>query len=734
MHWQNRWHTAGFLGVMVLSVIVVHPVPLAIAETQMLSNSPITGCTEERGQTLERLTRNLIYRSQHYARSVQFDLAARSLERALHPVRSIENPFTKTDLVANIAGSTGERPSTLEQIIDHAISTQQPDLALNLLPEVVKATQTLDGEYGVINSKQAIFIQLAHYYTLLNKPTEAQQLLNQARQLLNSLHGDGFGLIAAPVANGYAAIGDNQAAIEILNQALQRTEAMATDNLDYLADIFHAIATAYANAGAESQALQVAKRIQVPEVKARTLASIARNSAQSASSTQVTQILAQALNLVRTLPEARRSGVLSQITLAYSQARQWDAALEMVDKISSAEIKVQTLAKLASVSHRANRPEAAARLLGALSAFVQTIEPFYEGDTLLRRILAEYLENQEYELAFQFSQTLDATLRQDFQLKLIEAASAKREFDLARRVAAVISPGWKNQTRSLAWRLIATGYAGAGQFDQAIQFLPLIEDTSEYPNRVLAQVAIAQFYRKNNQPERAIEQLNQALQTLQTLNFSAASLEAFSLIAVQFAQLGQPHRALEVQTQALQLAKAPHQNAPSILYGVEQWLTQYLKAEEYALALQLVETLEDEAEHDRQLQSILQQMLEVGEWQVVRQMAEKIRDPRQKIAVWVKLSDFYLGMGQMEQATEILGQALATAQRLAGPDEISFADAARLDPSLPIRDEFDRGSLITSIAIRYAELGQNDRARQAAQTLRSPSDRQQLMQRLTCYP
>jgi hypothetical protein len=62
-----------------------------------------------------------------------------------------------------------------------------------------------------------------------------------------------------------------------------------------------------------------------------------------------------------------------------------------------------------------------------------------------------------------------------------------------------------------------------------------------------------------------------------------------------------------------------------------------------------------------------------------------------------------------------------------------LAEAAQIDPSIPIWDEFDRGSLITSIAIRYAELQQYDAARQAAQALRSVSDRDRLMQRLDCY-
>jgi hypothetical protein len=63
-----------------------------------------------------------------------------------------------------------------------------------------------------------------------------------------------------------------------------------------------------------------------------------------------------------------------------------------------------------------------------------------------------------------------------------------------------------------------------------------------------------------------------------------------------------------------------------------------------------------------------------------------------------------------------------------------FEEAAqRIDPSIPPSDEFDRGSLIEAIAIRYGELGQNNIAAQTAQALQSPAYRERLLQRLACY-
>jgi thioredoxin-like negative regulator of GroEL len=162
-------------------------------------------------------------------------------------------------------------------------------------------------------------------------------------------------------------------------------------------------------------------------------------------------------------------------------------------------------------------------------------------------------------------------------------------------------------------------------------------------------------------------------------------------------------------------------------------VNQYLGAEQYTLAIQLVQTLKGEYEHDRELQRILNQMLEVGEFQPVLQTANTIRNPNQKVAFFLKIADFYIGTGQSDKAAEILAQAFAIAQTIEGPEEKFAGEAARIDPSIPFSDEFDRGSLIEAIAIRYAELRQHNLADQTAQALQSSTYRDRLIQRLACY-
>ncbi|HEY9728306.1 MAG TPA: hypothetical protein V6D50_17785, partial [Chroococcales cyanobacterium] len=526
MHLQTIRGVSSLLG-MLLYMSSLSPLTLAVDIAQTQTSTPVTACSDERrGQVIEALTKELIYRSDRYSNSGSIDLAARSLTQALRIVPTVKDSFTKTDLIATIAGNAGGQPSTMERIVNYSISTKQPKIALDLLPNIAQVTQTLNGEYGVINVKRSILIQLANYYTRLSQPNQARLLLDQARQALDLLQGDGFGLIAAPVAEGYIAIGDNQKAIAILDRALQRTEAMKTDNETYLGDIFQSISTAYANAGAMEQALQVAERIKVANSKSTALTHIASRYAQAGKPQQANTIFAQALKLAQTAPEGNRASLISQIAIKNAQVGQLDKGLQVAQTIAATNAKARTLAEIAALYDRANQFEKAVAILPQISASGKGITPFYDADTLFREIFADYISDRQYKLAFQFSQTLDSTLQDQSLLKLVEEASAAGDFPLALRVVEVIPPGWQNQVKHLSLRHLAAGYAKAGKYDQAMQLLPSIEDSSDYPSRTLARVAIAKSYTENGQRDKAIEQLNQSLKALSTLKNSSAKIQA----------------------------------------------------------------------------------------------------------------------------------------------------------------------------------------------------------------
>ncbi len=733
MVWKKGCVTR-ILGILFFGLVSGAQIPsMAIAAQARINESvehSVAECTEQRGQILERLVRELIYRSHSYVNTGQFDRAAHVLGQAASMVAVLEDPFAKTDVVANLAGISGGQPSSMEQIVGHGIEVKQSEQALLLLRQIADATHTLEGEYGVVNSQRAILVQLGHYYNQLNQPNQARLHFEQARSLLGFLRGDGFGLISAPVAEGYLSLGDRQTAIAILDEAWQHTQTMTTQNLEYLASILRTIATTYAKAGATPQALEIAKQIPVPGVKALTLATIAQDLATPVSGAPVPweaieRLLSQVGDMAPSLPEPARAQVRGRLAVVYAHLGQWQRATQWVDAIAIPETKIQTLAELAAIE--ANPPERSNRLLNRLVKTAQTIEPFYKSDTQLRQTATRYLANHQFRLALQLVTQLDATLRSELLLSLIQAASNAGDFASAQQALEALEPGWENQSRSLGLRAIALGYLRTGQVDQAIQRLPQITDSRDYPSQVLTRLAIAQFYGQNGQLAQALEQLNQAQESLAKLEDASAKLEALGKIALQFEQLGQSEQARVIQSQAIKIAQTLH---PSD--GIESLVRQYL-AENDALALQLIQSLVPSANRDRFLQIAVQQLLETGKIPAAVQASVDMQDPYQRAAIGVAISDYFRALGQQQAAADYLAHSLAIAQALPGPDEVSFANAAQRDPSLPQRDPFDRGTLLAAIAVRYAEMGQLKAAQKAVQALQHPRDQQHLQQRLKCY-
>ena len=720
----KRRLATGLLGILVFCTASVPSMPWAVAQERTIAQT--TTCPDQPGLILSLLVRDLAYRSYDYVNAGQFDLAARTLAQAAAQAAAIADPFAKTDVVTLVAGTTGGQPSSLEQLVRYGLATQQPELPLAVLPEVAIAARTLEGPYGVVNSQRLVLLQLAQYYLELDRPAEARSQLDQARSLLDSLGGDGVGLIAAPVAEGYVALGDRQSAIAILDAALGQTEAMTIPNPNYLADIWSAIATAYAKAGAVEPALQVANRIPVPQIKAITLINLARELAATAPPAQLEHLLKQSTDLALALPAPAQDQVWPPLVLAYAQVGQWQAALAGIDRIASPEAKIQTLIALAALG--GERPDLVPPLLDALVDTAQGLQPFTNADDALRRAGAQYLTQHQYELAWQLSERLDPLLQEQLRLQLVEAASAAGEFVIAQQALAGLDPGWENQTRSLALRSLVQGYLNAGQVEPALRLLPQIQNTPYYPSQVSAWVAIAQFYSQTHQSAIALEQLNQALTDLSALEDSSAKLDLLGQSVLLLDRLGRAEQAQAVQTQALEMAKT----SPA-LFGVEPLVRQFLGASNYPLALALAKSIASPQERDRMLYLVVLQQLEMGDGASAAQTAADIDDPQQQVALGVKIADYYRAWGQPQTAAAHLAQAFAIAAALPGPDEVSYADAAQMDPSIPSRDPLDRGTLLESIALRYAEMGQLDAAQQVAQALRSAADQQALQQRLTCY-
>ncbi|TVQ16764.1 MAG: hypothetical protein EA367_19315 [Leptolyngbya sp. DLM2.Bin15] len=730
---QSRsWRRVGVgVAAAVLAWTPVLPLQVSVANEPAPVNRQ--DCTEQRGYYLGILLRNtLLYNSDMYARTSQFELAAQSLNHGATLVPMLDDPSLRSELVAHLIGRAGGQPSTLDQLLDYYQATQQTETLLPLLEAIAVGARSLTGGYGVINNRQATLVRLAQIYHELGYADLARIQLDEAQSSLAALQGDGYGLLVAPMAETYAALGDSETAIALLDPALTLTRQMSldsgSDRLAYQSDIFSTLATAYARAGEFTTALQIVNDIQHDGIRARTLIAIANDQPSSDPS----RLIDQAAQQIQTLTPEERSPLLGPLALGYGQAGQWDTALRQVDQIQSAEVKIRILSELAAL--QASQPSTGTNrdLLAELVTTAQGITPFYDGDRLIEQAAQAYIDQQHYDLALQLSQQLDETLKSNLLQRLIPAASRHGAMDVAYEALAVMPPGWENQLYYLGLKEIVAAYAQAGQYDQALTELGNLRNTPYVPSYTQAQIAIAQAYGAQGNPEAAVDHLNQALQSMTDLE-AAVEQELLITIAGQFARLNRPQEAIAVQTRLLA------QDNYGVVSSMDALLDQYLRADHDELAVQLVQAVEAGYGRDRLLYQIFNHQLNLGDYGAAASTAEQLDDDRQKIVAWLTVVDYYTAAAQPEPALALLAQATAIATALDGVDEDSAttnpdrAAAMQMDGSIPYRDPLDRGTLIESIAMRYAELRDHETAIEVSRALRSPLDQNQLQQRLICY-
>jgi hypothetical protein len=79
-----------------------------------------------------------------------------------------------------------------------------------------------------------------------------------------------------------------------------------------------------------------------------------------------------------------------------------------------------------------------------------------------------------------------------------------------------------------------------------------------------------------------------------------------------------------------------------------------------------------------------------------------------------------------------LAQAFQIAQTIPGEESQTINVRGGENP-LSVEDEQDRGTLLAAIALKYAQIAQEQQSLQVAQALQDPAGRNALILRLRCY-
>ncbi len=175
------------------------------------------------------------------------------------------------------------------------------------------------------------------------------------------------GLIA--LAKIYLETGQKAKALDTLSQALQMAgvkdpETLKKSMLKNSEDYFVAsIVSIYAKAGQPDRALDYVYKIEEPSDRAKILARTASDLLESGQREKVSELLSQALKLLK--PDADERGALSEIATTYAKIGECDTALKAAERILDLweYSKASTLSAVAAECAKAGRKDKASRII-----------------------------------------------------------------------------------------------------------------------------------------------------------------------------------------------------------------------------------------------------------------------------------------------------------------------------------------------------------------------------------
>ena len=372
------------------------------------------------------------------------------------------------------------------------------------------------------------------------------------------------------------------------------------------------IASTLAQAGAFQDALQMTKRIEVPLAKSKTLTTIALALAKAGYKYQA--IFAQALQTAREISSIPvRSEALREIAISFSQAKEFDGALQIVEGIEDNSVKIEALSVIAAaLSKVGNESQAKAVFNHALQkareipgasfkieAFrtialalgqagksddalqvVENIEDASSKIETLKEISSALAQTGNFAQALQMNAGFGGDSVMSESLHGIASSFAKMgEFAQVLQVADEIAQE-SSITESL--KEIALALAQKREFDRSLQLADEIEDglvksqvlgliyvalvnasEHQYAQKVLTEVR--HIAMENPDIKDAVfstiasvltqaEEFDQALQIAEEIGTPTVKAEALNTIASALAQAGDDSQAKEVFFQILQLA------------------------------------------------------------------------------------------------------------------------------------------------------------------------------------
>jgi hypothetical protein len=763
---------------LLLSYFTGQLTPLAaFAQNESSTEERPVDCQAQRDQTAQSTVFEYSQKAKDFINAKNPQEAAKALTQTFRTLATLENTQLQTGIVEDIVITVNNDASVLDNFVSQSVETKQTEPVAQVLAQILPIVQNWSQGYS--STKTNALAAIARQYATIGQTQKALEIIPQAVQSANFIQGAEFKTIAlTDIARAYLAVGQNEQAKKILTQSLSFAQAIATPDPMRKGQVLVPIAVTYAKAGEYNQALQVAQSIlnadyykanaiaeianqytqakqlestlqvartlELPDTKAKTLATIAANFAKAGQPEQGTNIFREAVQSAQTLPSDndRRVYVLAETLLTYAAAGQLDAALEVAQSLDSAYMKARTLSEMATLYAKAGKQAQAAQLVSQTLESAKEVQDTTQKDRVLDEIVTNYLKAGRYEDAFQASQLIQndsyETNKTAILLKIVTQAVEAGQYGQALKITQALEQGYIDQ-RNTALRQIALGYGKAGDYNQAIEIAQTIQNygsTYTYQARTLA--AIANILLQSGQASRATELYAQATQVANSLESPGSKAEALAAVALEYAISQQTNKASELLSQALQLAQTQN-DASSVSYSLRQIVEEYMRAKQYNFALQIAQSIQEPYERSSSLQGITTQYLEAGQYNQALQVVEIFNTPEEKVRLLLAITNKYIQAQQINNATNLLAQALQLTQTIEGPESKIIVVKADYDgegniiSKTEVDDTNDRGSFIEEIALKYAEIGQESQALKVAQSLENVTYRNYLKQRIGCY-
>ncbi|MBW4421649.1 MAG: hypothetical protein KME13_20915 [Myxacorys californica WJT36-NPBG1] len=413
-------------------------------------------------------TESLLNRPKEYAEAGHLDLALELGQRLGVPM-----PLAELAGYLSAAGQPERATKVLNQAIEIAEGlTNQPDRTQML---VVMAERLQRGEH-----REQASVVLKRALESLNAPAPSHPVPSKPAPFSAKFGAESLQVSSTlRIARVFAAIGENQQAIEVLNQVVPKIRALASQPLP-LDRVGHQVDAAlqYGELGQKSQSsdllAQALANVQdIPKDKSSNreyaMTKIAEGYAKLGDFKQALQ-LAQAI-----LSVSPRSAAFGQIAIAYAKAGNLDAGVKLAKSIGDRNGMLIGVVR----HHLTNKqPDQAWNL-------VQT----YQVKGILSEMAVGFMEAGQPEKALQIVQTGNL---QGFMPYVVLSYAKAGQADQALQLAA-------NQRMEWLLPAIARGFAQQGQLDSALQVTQSIND--KY-HKAQALISIAQVYIKQDAAEQ----------------------------------------------------------------------------------------------------------------------------------------------------------------------------------------------------------------------------------------